>query len=115
MRTKVISIRLTGDEYDSLDEIAVNRRMTIADMVRELIRRGTPEKEVIDVLRQIKEAVQEVRDMELDRGLRKNLYYAVRNGVAIEEMFRRLPGLSEQELAESLETVDKKMKGQSEG
>lgn len=32
MRTKVISIRLTEDEYERLDEIAINRRMTIADM-----------------------------------------------------------------------------------
>ncbi len=59
MRTKVISIRLTEDEYESLDEVAINRRMTIADMGRELIRRGTPEREVIDGLRQIKEGVQE--------------------------------------------------------
>ncbi len=113
MRTKVISIRLTEDEYDSLDEIAMNRGMTIADMVREIIKRGTPEREVIDGLRQIKEAVQELRDMALDRGLRKNLYYAVRNGVVIEEMFRRLPGVSEQELSEYLEAVNKKMNEQS--
>ena len=111
MRTKVISIRLTEDEYESLDEIAINRRMTIADMVRELVRHGTPEREVINELSQIKEAVQELRDMALDKGLRKNLYYAVRNGVAVEEMVRRLPGMSAQEFSEYLETVDKKMKG----
>ena len=111
MRTKVISIRLTEDEYESLDEIAINRRMTIADMVRELIRLGTPEKEMIDELRKIKEGVQELRDVELDKGLRKNLYYAVRNGVAVEEMVRRLPGMTEEEFSEYLETVDKKMKG----
>ena len=109
MRTKVISIWLTEDEYESLDEVAINRRMTIADMVRELIRRGTPEREVIDGLRQIKEGVQELRDMALDRGLRKILFYAVRNGVAIEEMFKRLPGVSAQEFSEYLETVDKKI------
>ncbi|MBF0558674.1 MAG: ribbon-helix-helix protein, CopG family [Nitrospirae bacterium] len=110
MRTKVVSIRLTEDEYDSLDEISIDRRMTIADMVRELIRQGTPEKEVIDGLRQIKEGVQELKGMALDKGLRKNLYYAVRNGIAIEEMFRRLPGVSELELSEYVETLDKKMK-----
>ncbi len=115
MRTKVISIRLMVDEYEHLDEIAINRRMTIADMVRELIRRGTPEKEVIDGLQQINEAVQELKDMALDKGLRKNLYYAVRNGVAIEEMVRRLPGMSEREFAAYREAVDKKMKGQSVG
>ncbi len=114
MRTKVVSIRLTEDQYERLDEIAINRRMTIADMVRELIRQGVPEREVIHGLRQIMEGVQELRDMALDRGLRKNLYYAVRNGVAIEEMFRRLQGASAQEFSEYLETVDKKVKEQSE-
>lgn len=113
MRTKVISIRLTEDEYERLDEIAITRRMTIADTVRELISQGVPEREVIDGLRQIKEVVQELRDMGLDRGLRKNLYYAVRSGVAIEEMFRRLLGVSEQELSEYIETVDKKVKEQA--
>jgi hypothetical protein len=76
MRTKVISIRLTEDEYECLDEIAISRRMTIADMVRELIRQGTPGKELIDGLRQIKEGVQELRDMALDRGLRNTIRYA---------------------------------------
>ena len=40
MRTKVISIQLTEDEYERLDEIAITKRMTIADMVRELISRA---------------------------------------------------------------------------
>lgn len=115
MKTKVISMRLTEDEYERLDEIAINRRMTIADMVREIVRRGTPEKEVIDVLRQIKKAVQELRDMALDRGLRKNLYYAIRNGLAIEEVFKKLPGVSDQEFSEYLEAVDKKIKRKSGG
>ena len=84
--------------------------MTIADMVRELIRRGTQEREVIAWLRQIKEGVQELRDMALDGGLRKNLYYAVRNGVAVEEMFRRLPGVSEAEFSQYIATVGNKMK-----
>ena len=68
-----IGIRLCKIFLSHLDEIAITRRMTIADMVRELIRRGTPEKEVIDGLRQIKEVVQEVKGMALDRGVRKNL------------------------------------------
>ncbi len=113
MRTKVISMRLTEEEYDRLDEVAISRRMTIADMVREIIRQGTPEREVIEGLRQIKEGVQELRDMALDKGLRKNLYYAVRNGVAIEEMFRRLPGVSEAEFSGYFATVEKKVKEQS--
>ena len=52
-----------------------------------------------------------MKDMALDRGLRKNLYYAVRNGIAVDEMFRRLPGMTEEEFSEYLETVDKKMNG----
>ncbi len=114
MRTKVISIRLTEDDYYSLDEMAiVNRRMTLADMVRELIRRGTPEREMIDGLQQIKEGVQELKDMALDKGLRKTLYYAVRNGIAVEEMFGRLPEISEQAFSEYIDTVEKKVKEQS--
>lgn len=102
MRTRVVSIRLTEDEYERLDEIAIARRMTVTDMVRELIRQGTPEREVVDRLRRIEEALQEVKDMALDKGLRKTLYQAVRNGVAIEEMCRRLPGVRYQEVMESV-------------
>jgi hypothetical protein len=51
--------------------------------------------------------------MKMDKGLRKNLYYAVRNGVDMEEMFRRLPGVSEQKFSEYIKAMDKKMKEQS--
>ncbi len=92
MRTKVISIRLTEGEYERLDEIAISRRMTISDMVREILRNRTGYKEIMKELAQMQEMLQKLEDMALDRGLRKNLYYAVRNGVAIEEIYRRLPG-----------------------
>jgi predicted DNA-binding protein len=110
MRTRVVSIRLTEDEYERLDEIAINRRMTVADMVRELIRQGTPEKELIDGMSQIKEAVEELREMALDKGLRKILYQVVWNGVAIEEMCRRLPGVRYQVV---IEEIRERMKEQA--
>jgi len=113
MRTRVISIRLTGEEYDRLDEVAISRRMTIADMARELLRNKTWDKEIMKELAQMKEMLQEQKDMALDKGLRKTLFYAVRNGVAMEEMYRRLPGVSEAELSGYIEAVDKKVKQQS--
>lgn len=97
--SKVISIRITEDEYKRLQSEAGGRLLTISEFVRVIIeqRQKMSGRQFEERLGRIEEMLGDLKDMNIGKGLKKILYHSTRASLSLIAQYRMVHGDKEAE------------------
>jgi len=92
--SKIISVRITEDEFKRLQSEAVERLLTISELVRVIIdqRQRMGGRQFEERLIRIEEMLGDFKNISIDKGLKKILYHSTRASLSLIAQYRMVHG-----------------------